>query len=244
MALNSTHPIRMRLAAHDTAPDVEPAPEVAPVVPEPAKEPVKVDDKPKPVSPAKPAEKQVPDPDLGDAGKRAIQEEREKRKAATAEAATAKAERDAALKRIQEFEDAQKSELEKAQANAERAAARERTANLRAVTSDLRSAAIEADAADAGLVVDLLSRDLDRFLTDSGIDSAAVEKAVAELLDAKPILRKPPPADPASVTPEKRPPPKPDPSQGPRGPVPEKDFRKAPKEEVDAELASYGVRRY
>ncbi len=141
-----SHPIRMQLTAHDTdsAPETTGDPESTPVpnpagsklaAPAPAKEP---ESKPVP-EPRKPAD----DGNLGDAGQKALTTEREARKAAEREAREAKAAREAAEKKVQEFEDAKKSELEKAQAAAERAAERELKANRRAVSSDLRSAAIQ-----------------------------------------------------------------------------------------------------
>ena len=185
----------------------------------------------KPTTPNAPAKKAAAKPasddgdtaaDLGDAGKRALAQERERRKALTAEVAAERAAREAAEKKIQEFEDAQKSELEKAQAAAERAVAREKAANLRAVSSDIRSYAITGDALDPSDVVDALSRRAEDFLTDGGVDAAAIEAAVTELLDKKPHWRKPAHADPSTEgqpAAKKRatPAPAPDPGQGSKG---------------------------
>lgn len=161
---------------------------------------------------------------LGDAGKRVLAEARAARKAANTEAMQAKAELEAAQKKIQEYEDAQRNELEKAQAAAERALARERAANLRAVASDIRSYAITGNALDPSDVVDALSRDAEKFVTDSGVDSEAIEAAVEALLEKKKHWRKPA-VDPAAVadgegkSPKKRatPAPAPDPAQGSKG---------------------------
>ena len=187
-------------------------------------------DPPAKTTPKAPAKKPVAKPTddgdgepagLGDNGKRALTAERERRRAASAEAAQAKADLEAANARIQAFEDEKRTDLEKAQAAAEKALAREKAANLRAVTSDLRSYAITADALDPSEVVDLLSKDAEKFLTDSGVDSDAIEKAVTELLEKKPHWRKPePPAagdgDPAPKVRAKAAP-QPDPGQGSKG---------------------------
>lgn len=237
---------------HDDPPATDPA---AP----PAADPPKPTEPPKPVEPAKPTEPAKPEPpkpadpkddDTRKGGERAVLEdlakERKRRQEIEAELAEIRKAREDAEKRIQEFEDAKKSDLEKAQAAAERAAAREHAANLRAVTSELRSTALAADAADPSIVVDLLSRDPERYLTDSGVDTAAIEKAVTDLLAAKPLLKKPPapaatepqaPAEPAKPTVQ------PDPSQGAgRGGTTEVDFLKASRDDVAAALAAFNVK--
>lgn len=237
--------LRMALDAHDTDPapeptgDPAPQPDPKPADPKPADPASAKETDPKPVpGPRKAAE----DGDLGDAGQKALSTEREARKAAEREAREAKAAREAAERKVQEFEDAKKTELERAQAAAERAAEREATANRRAVTSDLRSAAIQAEAADPGIVVELLSRDLDKYLTDGGIDTDAIDKAVADLLEAKPLLKKVSPPAPVTAPPA-TPKPAPDPGQGNQRGAAAKDFMKATDDEVDDELASMGIRR-
>lgn len=239
----SARPIRMLLTGHDTEPVPEPSPE-----PEPAPDP-----EPNPTEPAtvKPGGEPVPDPrkspedgSLGDGGQKALATEREARKVAEREAREAKAAREAAEKRVQEFEDEKKTELERAQAAAERAAKREQAANLRAVTSELRSAAIAADAQDPALLVELLAGRSGEFLTEDGIDVDAIEAAVTARLEASPFLRKPaapaPAATPASEPPKKTAP-KPDPGQGSGRGSKQTDFMTATDAEVEAELAAMGI---
>lgn len=122
---------------------------------------------------------------------KSIRTERLARQQATKEADTARRELAEAQKKIQEFEDSKKSDLEKAQAAAERALAREKAANERAVRSELRTAAVEADALDPTDVMEHLERRMDDFLTDDGINTEAISKAVEELLAKKPHWRKP-----------------------------------------------------
>jgi hypothetical protein len=230
------HPLRMALTAHDE----EPAPpaEPAPSEPTPAPEPASAPPAPGPEAGADP---EIP-PGVRDAGQKAITVEREKRKAATAEAQQAKAALIAAQAKLQEFEDAKRSDLEKAQAAADRAQAREMAANRRAVTSDIRSAAIAADALDPTDLVDALAGRTDDFIKDGVIDDGAIEAAVADLLERKKHWKKTAAASPAPAA-APRPQPQPDPGQGPRGVPAPVDFTKAPREAVDAELAGMGIRR-
>lgn len=159
---------------------------------------------------------------LGDAGKKALQEERAARKVAE----KALAERDAKLK---EFEDRDKTEAEKLAAAAEAAEKRASVATARAVRAEVKAAAGDfADPTDT----DLLG-DLSKYVDDVGeIDSEAIGRDLAALLEQKPHLRK--------ATP--RPGPRPDPSQGggrDSGPT---DFNKADPAAFAAELAKYGLR--
>jgi len=169
----------------------------------------------------KPAGDLMGDVDPKDPRWKSIQAERVKRQQATRDAETARKELAAAQARIQEFEDSQRTELERAQAAATAAAAREKTANERAVRSELRTAALEANALDPTDVMEHLERRMGEFITDTGVDTDAIEKAVADVLAKKPHwLRptKPDDDDPdaAPVKPKKRAP-APDPGQGSKG---------------------------
>lgn len=150
-------------------------PTTAPDVPEtqPAEEP-----KPQDVTTGEPST------DLGDAGKRALAEERKARKAAE------KAATDAAT-RIKEFEDRDKSELEKA-AERSKSAEQERDA-AKAEALRLRTA-IKHGISD---------EDAELFLT--GTDEETLTRQAERLAERI-----------ASTGPRA---PKPDPSQGARGPV-------------------------
>jgi hypothetical protein len=180
---------------------------------------------------------------LGDKGKKAI----ERMKAAQQEAKrTAAAERKARLAaeaKVREFEDRDRSELEKATAKAERAADQAAKATARAVSAEVRARSTDrfADPTDAA---DILMRDPARYVDDDGeIDTDAIEADLMDLLDRKPHWAKP---EPATAAPEpvadKRTRPRPDPSQGTRPPAPPTDFRSVSREERDAELAKYGYR--
>lgn len=147
-----------------------------------------------PDDPTPPSDDQpVDDPDLGDAGKRALDAERNKarseeraRKAAEKKAADLEA-------RLAEFDSASKSEHEKAieaaRKEASAAATAEATtrANRRILTAEIKAAAgtLLADPSDA---VRLL--DIDEFdVTEDGeVDDKAITAAIKSLLDAKPYL--------------------------------------------------------
>jgi hypothetical protein len=159
----------------------------------------------------------------------------EAKKAAAAEKKRA----DELARKVQEFEDAQKSESEKLAAKAERSAQREAKATARAVAAEVRAAAGEfADPADA---VDVLMRDPSQYVdADGEIDMDAIETALSDLLERKPHWAKPEPAAPAA---EPKPKPKPDPGQGSRGGTAPVDYRTASKDAVAAELAKFGYRQ-
>ena len=241
----TSRPFRIRLSVHSepvTEPVIEPVTE--PVV-EPVVEPVK------PEPPKKTAEPKPGEADLGDNGKKVLDQERARAKDAAASAkaaaaaeAAAKAENAKLLARIQEFEDRDKSELEKAQATAERNAARAEAADRRVVATEIRLAAAAAEFVDPSDAISVLGTDLASYVQDGVVDTAAIEAAVADLLEKKPHWKKlPAPAAPV-VEPPKRATPAPvaDPAQGARGGTPVTDFRKAPKADVDAELAKYNIR--
>lgn len=120
--------------------------------------------------------------DLGDAGKKAIDEERKARRAAEKAAKDAQAELD-------KLRQESMSEQEKAIAQARAEAKTEvlKDANQRVLRSEIKAAAGGklADPADA---VGLLG-DLDRFVGDDGeVDSKAISSAIDELIKSKPYL--------------------------------------------------------
>ncbi|WP_327378004.1 hypothetical protein OG393_31005 [Streptomyces sp. NBC_01216] len=180
-----------------------------------------------------------PDPDpsgddpLGDAGKRALQKEREAKAAAKKLAQAEKKRADDLARKVAEFEDRDKSELEKATTAAEAAAKRAEAATKRAVRAEVKAAAAEfADPDDAVAFLDL-SAYTD---TDGEIDTEQITADLADLLERKPHLKRQAPA------PQQPKQPKPDPSQGPRTDPPPVDYRTASREDFTKELAKYGVR--
>lgn len=196
-------------------------------------------DPPEPEGAPDPAEVD-PEPEgadhLGDKGKQALDRMKAEKAAAKREAAEQKKAREAAERRIQEFEDRDKTELDKVTSKAEKLAEQVKQATARAVKAEVKALASDgfADPTDA----DLLG-DLSRYVDDDGaIDTDAIEADLVDLLDRKPHLRK------ATSDPDpKKKTPRPDPSQGPRPPTPPADFRTADRAEVDAELAKIGFRR-
>ncbi|MFF7191776.1 hypothetical protein ACFZAR_43045 [Streptomyces sp. NPDC008222] len=179
---------------------------------------------------------------LGDAGKKALDRMKAERAAAKKAAAAEKKRADDLARKVQEFEDAKKSDLEKAQAQADRAKEKAEKAVARSVRSEIKVAASDkfADASDA---IDVLMRDPQKYAdADGEIDTDAIEADLADLLERKPHWGKPEPA-PVSPAPESKPKPKPDPGQGSRGGPAKVDFRTASDEEYAAELAKYGVRK-
>lgn len=124
------------------------------------------------------------DPDaLGDAGKRALNAEREARKAAEAAAKQAAAE-------LEELKAAQLSEHERAIADAARtareAAAAEFAPRLAAAHAKAAAASITRDP-DAAVA---LLGDLTKFVTDDGdVDTDAMSAALDQLVEAKPYLK-------------------------------------------------------
>lgn len=206
-------------------------------------------DDPEPVDPAdhepkdpegdpEPSDPKDPEPDdqLGEGGKRALQKERADKAAAKKEAAAARRERDELARKVAEFEDRDKSELEKVTGRAEAAAKRAEAATARAVRAEVKAAAGEfADPDDA---LAHLNGKFGQYADDAGeIDTEAITADLVDLLERKPHLRKQtaPAADPTKV-------PKPDPSQGPRKEPAPKDYRNASREEISKGLAALGVR--
>lgn len=171
---------------------------------------------------------------LGDAGKKALDRMKAERTAAKKEAAAEKKRAEELARKVAEFEDRDKSELDKATAKAERLEAAAKAATARAVKAEVRAAASEfADPEDAAAFLDLSSYSSD----DGEIDAEAIQADLADLLERKPHLRR------AAAEPPKKPAPKPDPGQGSRGTPPPTDFRAASSDEVAAELAKYSFRQ-
>lgn len=219
-------------------PSVEPEP--APATPE---EPGS-DEPAEPETPEEPESE--PDPEgadkLGDKGKQALERMKAEKAAAKKEALAAKRELAALAKKVQDFEDRDKSELEKATAKADRLAEQAAKATARAVAGEVKVHAVTqfADPTDA---VDVLMRDPSKYVDDAGeIDTEAIQSDLADLLDRKPHWARQPEPTP-EAEPAAKPRPRPDPGQGPRPSTPPTDFRTASKDEVAAELAKYHYRQ-
>ncbi|MFG3585128.1 hypothetical protein [Streptomyces sp. NPDC047990] len=235
------------LARHDDDPTDPPQPD-PPADPEPAPTQDPVED---PADPEVPEESDPePDPEgadqLGDAGKRALEAMKRERAAAKQEAAAAKRQLATLSAKVQEFEDRDKSELEKLAAKAERLADQATKATARAVTGEIKVLAVSkfADPSDA---VDVLMRDPSKYVDAAGdIDADLIQADLTDLLERKPhwAFKQPDPEPvPAGQHEAERPrQPRPDPGQGARQTVPAADFRTASKEEVNAELAKFHFR--
>lgn len=233
------------LARHD---DPEPEPETTPEG-EPEEEP---DPDPEPEGEGEgegdPSEEDKPEGGLGDRGQRALERMKAERAAARKEAA-AQRKRAADLEaKVQQFEDRDKSDLDKATAKAERAADQAAKAVARSVAAEVKVAAV-GKFADTGDAIDVLMRDPAKYVDPSGdIDTDAIEADLADLLERKPHWGIPEPAPaPAAAAAEQDKParrqPKPDPGQGSRGPAAPKNYLDASSDEVAAELAKYGYRQ-
>jgi hypothetical protein len=171
---------------------------------------------------------------LGDAGKKALDTMKRERAEAKRTAAAEKKRADDLAAKVQQFEDAQKTELERAQAEAERNAARADAATKRAVTAEVRAAAAEfADADDAIAFLDVSS-----YANDSGdIDTEQIRTDLNSLLERKPHLRR----QTAAPDPERQKGLRPDPSQGTRPNPPPADYRNASKQDFESAMAKLGV---
>ncbi|RPE27289.1 hypothetical protein [Kitasatospora cineracea] len=230
------------LARHDE-PDPAPTPDPAAdpgtqpdddTDPDPAADPADNDpaaDPPKPKDPAK------PDDGLRDKGKRALDRMK-------ADLAAEKRARQAAEAKARDYEDRDKSDLEKATSKAERLEQIATKATARAVAAEIKATAREsfADPTDAA---EVLMRSVDKYVDSDGeIDADAIQRDLEDLLDRKPHWAKPAPT-PASATEPAAPaktPAKPDPGQGQRPSTPPTDYRNASVEERDAYLNSIGYR--
>jgi len=227
--------------------DPEPAPDPAadPADPDPDPEPDPAGDPPGP----DPEDDPEGADELGEGGKRALAAMKAEKAAAKKEAAASK--KQAAEERrkvaelarkVAEFEDRDKSELEKAQAKADRSEKQATAAVARSVRSEIKVAASDtfADASDA---IDVLMRDPSKYVdADGEIDTDAIEADLTDLLERKPHWAKP---EPAVVVPEGAPKQKlkPDPGQGSRGGSAKVDYRTASDEDVQAELTKIGFRK-
>ncbi|MCW2904918.1 MAG: hypothetical protein JWO67_7183 [Streptosporangiaceae bacterium] len=179
---------------------------------------------------------------LGDKGKRAIERMKTEKLNAVRELKQVRRDLAAKAKKLAEFEDADKSEKDRLADKAARAEERMGVLQQRVVKAEVRALAAEefADPTDAAAFLDL-----SKYAGDDGeIDGDAIASDLADLLEAKPHLRKPAPAAEANgdtKKPASKPKPKADPGQGARA---DKvvDYRTADKAAVDAELSRMGVR--
>ncbi|MFF8485166.1 hypothetical protein [Streptomyces antibioticus] len=198
-----------------------------------------------PADPADPpADPEPTDPEgadkLGDEGKRALDRMKADRAEAKRAAAAEKKRADDLAARVQEFEDRDKSELERVTARAERAEAATAKATARAVKAEVRAlAAGFADSDDA--IVHLQAKMAGYANADGEIDTESIQADLAEILERKPHLRKAAAATDPAPEPG-RTPPTPDPGQGPRPSPKPADYRNADRDTLKGELAKYGVR--
>lgn len=229
------------LSRHDDPEPVDPEP-----VPDPADDPADPEPAPDPADdPADPEPEPEPDDAnaLGEAGKKALERMKAERAAAKKEAAAAKKQAADLARKVAEFEDRDRSESEKLAAKAERSEKQAAKAVARAVSSEVKVAAVGqfADPSDA---VDVLMRDPSKYVDSDGeIDTDAIEADLADLLERKPHWGKPEPAPAAAPAAEKKPQPRPDPGQGSRGAPAPVNYLEASKDQVAAELAKYGYRQ-
>jgi hypothetical protein len=136
---------------------------------------------------------------------------------------------EAAARELAAIKAAQQTETEKLQAEADAARKTAAEATARAVRSEVRALADGfADREDAVLNLG----DLGQYVKDGEVDTAAIETALAAVLERKKHLAKP-----AGVRN-----PAPDPSQGKGGTSTPPDYRTADKAAFEAELAKYGLR--
>ncbi|MGH3784321.1 MAG: hypothetical protein ACRDRO_27795 [Pseudonocardiaceae bacterium] len=136
-----------------------------------------------PTADDKPADDTPPPPELGDAGKRALDAMKAKWKAERDRAKALETERDQLRQSTITDEAARKAEADRQAAVAEA----DKRANLRIVRSEVRAAATGklADPKDA-----LVFLNLDQFEVseDGEIDSAEVAQAIDDLVKARPYL--------------------------------------------------------
>lgn len=137
-----------------------------------------------------------PEPDLGDAGKKAIEAERKARRDAEKAAKAAQAE-------LAKLREASQSEQEKALAAAKAEGRTEvlKTANERLLRAEVRAAAA-SKLQDPDDAIRLL--DLDQFdvTEDGAVDQDAITAAIAELVQTKPYLAAGEPPAPKAGNPE------------------------------------------
>lgn len=132
-------------------------------------------------------------PDLGEAGKKALDAERSRAKAAERARKAAEKELVDARKRLADIDASSKSEtekaIEKAKAEATTAATKEATAkaNARILRAEIKAAAGGklADPSDAVRLLDIDEFEVD---DDGEVDTDAISKAIADLVKDKPYL--------------------------------------------------------
>lgn len=196
-------------------------------------------DEPEPADPPQPAPEADPasdpaDPEpegadqLGDKGKQALDRMKAEKAEARRAAAAEKKRADDLARKVAEFEDRDKTELDKATDKAQKLAEQAAKATKRAVVAEVKAAASAfADPEDAAAFLDLAS-----YASDDGdIDTDTIAADLEALLERKPHLRRAAPEAP------KQPAPKPDPGQGARPEAPATDFRTASRSDLEAELA-------
>lgn len=194
-------------------------------------------DPPEPESDADPAEPE-PEPEgadqLGDKGKQALDRMKAEKAEAKKAAAAEKKRADELARRVAEFEDRDKSELDKATDKAQKLVEQAAKATKRAVLAEVKAAAAAfADPEDAAAFLDLTS-----YASDDGeIDTDIIATDLEALLERKPHLRKQ-----TATPPEQKKGPKPDPSQGPRKEPEPTDWRTADKADFKKHIAKYGAR--
>jgi multidrug efflux pump subunit AcrA (membrane-fusion protein) len=172
-----------------------------------------------------------PKPDKGD-GKDAAETAKWKAMARKHEAKAK--ENAAAASELAALKASQLSDAEKLAAAKEAAEKRATAMVERAVNAEVRALAV-ADFADPSDAVDAI-RAAEYVNSDGEIDLDAIKAKLSDLLDAKPHWKKPAAVTPAPAKP------RPDPGQGARTPAGPTNFRTAPREEFDTELAKYGAR--
>lgn len=169
---------------------------------------------PAPTDPAPAGTDPATDPDpadkpLGPAGEKALEEWKRRAKEAEAAARTA-------AEKVREFEDRDKTELQRAQEAAARA-----TAEAEAARTELARTRILAKHG-------LTEADAEFLPSGSEEDMRAAAKRLADRL--------------AAATPPPAPGPRPDPSQGSGRPITPTDYRTASKDDLAAKLKELGVR--
>ncbi|RLP76326.1 hypothetical protein D9V32_05505 [Mycetocola tolaasinivorans] len=132
----------------------------------------------------------IDEPDLGDAGKKALVAERAARRAAE-KAAKTSAEALTALRAEIALNSKPESEQAEARIRAAAKAESDATANKRILRSELRAAAKGklADPSDAGLFINVDDFEVG---ADGEVDAAELDAAITNLITAKPHLAAPP----------------------------------------------------
>lgn len=128
------------------------------------------------------------DETLGDAGKKALGAERQARNAAERETKAAQRQVTELAKQLKAYEDRDKSDLEKANERLLNAEARVSAIRERAVSAEIKARAANTFADPSDAAAFLRASD---YVDDQGeIDEKALDKAISDLLKAKPHLAK------------------------------------------------------